>query len=113
MKAALRLREMVDAQGLDIRDVAQRAGLDLETAQSLYAGQETEIDLTALGHLAQVLGVQPPDLVLDVEEPQHSVLEGAPPPRDEEVPTQVGVEAKGPGEVEGGVRPAPSPEAGT
>ena len=112
MKAALRLREVVDARGLDIRDVAQQAGVDAETARRLYAGEATELDLTTLGHLAQVLGVQPPDLIEQVEEPQESVLEGAPAPRADEVPTQSGVEVKGTGEVEGGVRPAPADPGG-
>ena len=113
MKAVLRLKELVDARGLNIRDLASQAGVDLETAQRLYDGQSTELDLTALGHLAQALGVQPPELLQEVEEPQPSVLEGADAPRDEVVPTQAGVETKGPNEVEGaGVRPQPSTTSG-
>ena len=113
MKAALRLKELVDARGLDIRDVAQGAGLDPETARSIYDGQAVELDLTTLGHLAQVLGVQPPDLLQEIEEPQPSVLEGAPAPRDPDVGTQLGVDVKGPDEVAGSdITPQPSRDAG-
>ena len=88
MKVKLDVRSLAEAQGLSVDDFASRTGLDRDVGQAIYDGQEVEIDLTALSHIATALGVLPNEIVSEVEEPQASVIDGAEPPRDVEVPVQ-------------------------
>ena len=88
LKAALRVRELAQARGWDAQQLASQAGLDVETARRIFNGEAVELDLTQLGHLAQLLGVLPNELVTEVVEPQPSVADGAEPPRSIEVPVQ-------------------------
>lgn len=85
MRVSLRVRELADARGWDVAELARQAGVDPRTAQSMYAGEPVEMDLATQGQLAQALGVLPNDLVAQVEEPQPSAMD-APAPRDESVP---------------------------
>ncbi len=93
MKVAVRVKELVDGRGWNVEEFARQAGVDAETAQSLYSGQTTEIELGALGRLSQALGVTPPDIVSDVTEKQLSAGQ-APSPRAPEVPEQTMDEIK-------------------
>src|SRR5688500_6531957 len=80
VKVAVRIKELVDERGWNAQQLAQTIGTDEQTARSLYDGQPTELDLAALGHLAEALGVTPPEIVAEVQEKQPSV-EVAPSPR--------------------------------
>ncbi len=89
MRVALQIRELVDARGWDVSELARVAEVDQQTAQDLYDGKPTEIDLATESRLSQALGVRPDELLADVEEPQPSASE-APMPRsipDEGSPT--------------------------
>ena len=88
MKLALRVKELIDGRGLSIQELASRIDVDEATAERLYQGQSTQIDLTTLGALCEALDVLPHDIVVRVDEPQPSVAGGAPMPRAIDVPTQ-------------------------
>ncbi len=88
MKVSLRVKELVDARGLNAQELASQTGVDAETASRIYNGESVEMDLTTLGALAQLLGVLPNELVAEVEEPQQSVIDTGEMPRSIDVPTQ-------------------------
>ena len=88
MKLALRVKELVDSRGWNLQDFVSQTGLDAETAQRLYQGQSTQIDLSTLGKLCELFGALPNEIVVRVDEPQPSVAEGAPMPRSIDVPVQ-------------------------
>jgi transcriptional regulator with XRE-family HTH domain len=88
MKVELRVRELASGRGWGARELASQAGLDVQTAQAVMAGEAVEIDLTTLGHLAQVFDVLPNELVTHVEEPQPSIIETGVAPRSIHVPVQ-------------------------
>jgi DNA-binding Xre family transcriptional regulator len=101
MKATLRVKELVDERGWNVRELARQADLDPETAQSMYEGRSTEMELSALSRLSEVLGVLPDEIVASVEEKQPSAQD-APAPRSidtsEEDITHIG-EERGTGET--------------
>lgn len=88
MKVALRIDQMAAGGAVDAQTLAAQAGIAPETAQHLLAGEPTEIELSTLSKLAKVLGVMPNELVAEVEDPQHSVIDGARSPRSIDVPDQ-------------------------
>lgn len=88
MKVALRLDQLTAGNGLDAETLAAQTGVTSEVAQSLLAGESTEIELSTLGRLAEMLGVLPNELVAEVDDPQQSVIDGAESPRSLDVPTQ-------------------------
>lgn len=88
MKVALRLDQLAAGHGVTAESLAAQAGITSEVAQSLLAGEPTEIELSTLSRLAEMLGVLPNELVAEVEEPQQSVVDGAASPRSIDVPGQ-------------------------
>lgn len=88
MKVALRLDQLAAGKGVDAETLAAQTGVTSDVAQSLLAGEPTEIELSTLSRLAELLGVLPNELVAEVEEPQQSVVDGAEPPRSIDVPGQ-------------------------
>lgn len=87
MKVALRV-DQVTGSAVNAQSLAAEAGITSEVAQSLLSGEATEIELSTLGKLAEMLGIMPNELVAEVEEPQHSVIDGAKSPRSIDVPDQ-------------------------
>ena len=73
MRVTLDIRALVDARGWDAAELARRAGLDPATAESLYAGRSTAIDLAAHGRVSAALGVRPDEILASVEEPHSGV----------------------------------------
>jgi len=88
MKLALNVKDLADARGWNAQEMASQTGLDEKTVSALYNGDDVELDLTALGHLATALGVLPNEIVANVIEPQPSIADGAPMPRAVSVPEQ-------------------------
>ena len=88
MKVALRRDQLAAGNGLDAQTLAAQTGVTSDVAQSLLAGEPTEIELSTLGRLAEILGVLPNELVAEVVEPQQSIVDGVEPPRSIDVPTQ-------------------------
>ena len=74
MRVTHNIKALVDARGWDVPELARRAGLDPATAESLYAGRSTTIDLAAHSRVSEALDVRPDEILASVEEP-HS---GAP-----------------------------------
>ena len=84
----MQVKELVDARGWSVQELANQAGLDLESAQRLYEGRSANMDLTTLGHLCEMFNVLPNDIVIRVVEPQPSVIDTGELARDPAVPTQ-------------------------
>ncbi len=89
MKVALRVKELVDARGWDVRELAHRTGVDEQKADDLYHGRTTQIDLSTFGDLCTVLGVEPAEILVAVEEQEPSVIEQTPPSANSEEPARV------------------------
>lgn len=87
MKVSLNVRKLVDEHGWNPETLADRTGVDLETAQGMYSGQPVEIDMETLSQVSEVLGVLPNEIVTEVEEQQPSASD-EPAPRDPDVPGQ-------------------------
>ena len=71
----LKLRQIAEAQGLNISQLQRRSGLDMGMVRRYWynegrKGQLTEVSLPALYKLAQVLGVEPGDLITSGDEEQ-------------------------------------------
>ena len=65
-----RVKEVMDRQSITVRDLAKRADIAYNTANALYRGYQTRIDLPILDRVCEVLGVQPGDLfVRQLDEP--------------------------------------------
>lgn len=103
MKVTLNVKALVDARGWDAGDLAAQADLPRATAEHLYAGHSTELDLAAEARVCQALGVLPQDILVSVEEPQPSVAV-APAPRGIATPSYQRPTGTAP---ESGVRDAP------
>lgn len=88
MKVSLRVKELVDASGVGKQELASQTGIDADTLSRIYNGESVEMDLTALGSLAQFLGVLPNELIAEVAEPQQSVIDTGEMPRSIDVPVQ-------------------------
>ncbi len=69
MRVTLNVKALVDAHGWDVTELARQVGLDPATAESIYAGRSTEIDLATHSRVSQVLGVRPDEILVSVEEP--------------------------------------------
>ena len=64
----LRLKELAEERGLNISQLQRQSGLDMGMVRRYWYNEGTkgplhEINLIALGKLAQVLGVRPGDLI--------------------------------------------------
>jgi DNA-binding Xre family transcriptional regulator len=68
-------KELVTQHGWNVQELANRAGLDDQTAQCLAEGTPVEIDLPTLSRLSEALGVLPNELVAEVEEPETSIAD--------------------------------------
>jgi transcriptional regulator with XRE-family HTH domain len=68
--ARLRVRELAEAQGLDIAKLARRADLGYGTVHALWNGTTESPGLKTLEAIAKVLGVRTGDLIADEDE-QH------------------------------------------
>lgn len=86
MKITLHVQPLVDARGWSVDEFARRAGLDPATAESVYAGRSTELDLAAHSRISEALDVLPNEILASVEEPQDSAAV-APEPRTLDTPT--------------------------
>ncbi len=69
----LKLREVAEAQGLNISQLQRRTGLDMGMVRRYWynegrKGPLTEVNLGALHKIAQVLGVKPGDLIAEEAE---------------------------------------------
>ncbi len=74
----LRLKELAEPRGLNISQLQRRSGLDLGMVRRYWhnegtKGPLTEINLVALGRLAEVLGVHPGELIAPDEEEQEEI----------------------------------------
>ncbi len=68
--ARLRLKEIAEERGLNISQLQRQTGLDMGMVRRYWynegrKGPLTEVNLVALAKLAEVLGVQPSDLIED------------------------------------------------
>lgn len=63
--ARLRVKELAEAQGLDIAKLARRADLGYGTVHALWNGTTASPGLKTLAAIAQVLGVRTGDLISD------------------------------------------------
>ncbi len=63
--ARLRVRELAEAQGLDIAKLARRADLGYGTVHALWNGTTASPGLKTLAAIARVLGVRTGDLIAD------------------------------------------------
>ncbi len=68
--ARLRVRELAEAQGLDIAKLARRADLGYGTVHALWNGTTESPGLKTLAAIARVLGVRTGDLIVDEGEQQ-------------------------------------------
>lgn len=68
--AHLRVRELAEAQGLDIAKLARRADLGYGTVHALWNGTTESPGLKTLEAVAKVLGVRTGDLIADDEPKQ-------------------------------------------
>lgn len=57
-----RVKEVMDRQGITVRELADRAHITYNTANALYRGYQTRVDLPILDRVCEVLDVQPGDL---------------------------------------------------
>ena len=69
----LRLKELAEERGLNISQLQRQSGLDLGMVRRYWYNEGTkgplhEVNLIALGKLAQVLGVDPGALIAPMQE---------------------------------------------
>lgn len=69
MKVTLDVRALAEARGWDVAELARQAELDPATAESIYAGRSTEMDLATEARVSAALGVRPDEILVSVEEP--------------------------------------------
>lgn len=72
MRVTLAVKELMDARGWDVAELARQAEIDPATAESIYAGRSTEMDLATHSKVSEVLGVLPNEILVSVEEPHSS-----------------------------------------
>lgn len=65
-----RIKEVMDAQGLTVRQLSEQASIAYNTAHALYKGHTGRVDLDILDRVCKILDVQPGDLFIRVEDPQ-------------------------------------------
>lgn len=58
----LRVRELAEAQGLNIQELAKRSGVAYSSALDLWYDRVQRIDKKTIGRIAKALGVRPGDL---------------------------------------------------
>jgi DNA-binding Xre family transcriptional regulator len=64
----LRVRELAEAQGLNIQELANRSGIAYSSALDLWYDRVQRIDKKTIGKIAKALGVRPGDLFGEVED---------------------------------------------
>lgn len=64
----LRLSELAQAQGMNMSQVQRQSGLTLGMIRRYWLNRTTTVSLPALGVLAELLHVQPGDLLTDDRE---------------------------------------------
>ncbi len=72
----LHIGKVAEAQGLNIKTLADRAGIAYNTAHGLYTGRATRIDLETLDRICAALNVSPGELL--VRSPNDSAGHDAP-----------------------------------
>jgi transcriptional regulator with XRE-family HTH domain len=65
----LRVRELAEAQGLNIQELAKRSGIAYSSALDLWYDRVQRIDKKTIGRVAKALGVRPGELFGEEEEP--------------------------------------------
>jgi len=79
--ARLRLKDLAEARGLNLSQLQHRTGLDIGMVRRYWhnegtRGRLTEVNLEALDKIAQVLDIQPGELLTsEPERPRRSILE--------------------------------------
>jgi transcriptional regulator with XRE-family HTH domain len=71
--ARLKLKELAEARGLNISQLARRSGLDIQMVRRYWynrgmKGPLEEVNLAAIDRIAEVLGVSPGELFTHGEE---------------------------------------------
>lgn len=66
MPVKLRVRELADELGMNIRTLANQAGISYNSAHALYNGHVSRVDLDTLDRLCDVLKVEPGDLFIRI-----------------------------------------------
>ena len=59
----LRVREIAEAKGLNMAQLARRADVDVRTVRRIYREPTSEISTVVLDKLATALDVKPSDLI--------------------------------------------------
>ncbi len=68
--ARLRLREIAEAQGMNMSQVQRRTGLTMGAVRRYWHNQSGMVSLDALDKLAALLGMEPGELIGRGETPQ-------------------------------------------
>jgi transcriptional regulator with XRE-family HTH domain len=63
MTTLFRLREAIEAAGLNQSELARRSGVGLRTVARLCRNETAQVSLATLDKLARVLGVEPGELI--------------------------------------------------
>ena len=63
-----RVRQIAEAQGFNVRLLAERTGLTYNTVHSLWRGHTSRIDLATLERVCEALNAQPGELLVWVKE---------------------------------------------
>ncbi len=69
----LQIGKVAEAKGLNIKTLAERAGIAYNTAHGLYTGRATRIDLETLDRICEALDVVPGDLLTRMPQQQNSM----------------------------------------
>ncbi len=64
------IKEVMDTQGLTVRQLSEQAGIAYNTAHALYKGHTGRIDLDILDRVCKILNVQPGDLFVRIDDGQ-------------------------------------------
>ncbi len=59
----LKVREIAEAKGLNMAQLARKADIDVRTVRRIYRDPTSEISTTVLDKLATALDVKPSDLI--------------------------------------------------
>ncbi len=59
----LKVREIAEAKGLNMAQLARKADIDIRTVRRIYRDPTSEISTTVLDKLATALDVRPSDLI--------------------------------------------------
>lgn len=67
MRMRWRVRELMDARGLSVTELAEKADITPNTARALWRGVTERVDFTTLIKVARALGVRPMELLEEEE----------------------------------------------